>query len=225
VKFLVTAGPTREPIDPVRYISNRSSGKMGYAIAEAALDAGHDVILISGQVYLPPPRAAKLVSVSTSDEMFDAVHRDASKCDICVMCAAVADYKPASVSPTKIKKGSENVSLELIPTRDILDSLGHWHDRRFLLVGFAAETNDLEKNAARKLREKNCDIMIANDVSSAKSGMESDINEVTILFKNAERQKISRAPKNFIARELVKIFRNSATKTFDKKNVMISERS
>jgi len=225
VKFLVTAGPTREPIDPVRYVSNRSSGKMGYAIAEAALDAGHDVILISGQVSLQPPRGAKLVSVSTSDEMFDAVHRDARKCDICVLCAAVADYKPASVSPTKIKKGSENVSLELIPTRDILDSLGHWHDRRFLLVGFAAETNDLEKNAARKLREKNCDIMIANDVSSAKSGMESDINEVTILFKNAERQKISRAPKNFIARELVKIFRNSATKTFDKKNVMISERS
>ena len=225
MKFLVTAGPTREPIDPVRYVSNRSSGKMGYAIAEAALDAGHEVILISGQVSLQPPRAAKLVSVLTSDEMFDAVHRDASKCDICVMCAAVADYKPASVSPTKIKKRSENVSLELIPTRDILNSLGHWHDRRFLLVGFAAETNDIEKNAARKLREKNCDIMIANDVSSAKSGMESDKNEVTILFQNGEQQKISRGPKKFIARELVKIFQNSATKMFDKKTVMVSERS
>ena len=224
MKFLVTAGPTREPIDPVRYISNRSSGKMGYAIAEAALDAGHDVILISGQVSLQPPRSAKLVSVSTSDEMFDAVHGNASECDICVMCAAVADYKPASVSPTKIKKHNENVSLELIPTRDILDSLGHWHDRRFLLVGFAAETNDVEKNAARKLREKNCDIMIANDVSSAKSGMESDKNEVTILFQNGERQKISRAPKEFIARGLVKIFQDSATKMFDKKNVMITER-
>jgi phosphopantothenoylcysteine decarboxylase / phosphopantothenate---cysteine ligase len=222
VKYLVTAGPTREPIDPVRYISNRSSGKMGYAIAEAALDAGHDVILISGQVSLQPPRGAKLVSVSTSDEMFDAVHRDASKCDICVMCAAVADYKPASVSPEKIKKRSENVSLELIPTRDILDSLGHWQDRRFLVIGFAAETNDVEKNAARKLREKNCDIMIANDVSSVKSGMESDKNEVTILFQNGERQKISHAPKKFIARELVKIFQNSATKMFDKKNVMIT---
>jgi phosphopantothenoylcysteine decarboxylase/phosphopantothenate--cysteine ligase len=225
VKFLVTAGPTREPIDPVRYISNRSSGKMGYAIAEAALDARHDVILISGPVSLQSPRGARLVSVSTSDEMFDAVHRDASKCDICVLCAAVADYKPASVSPAKIKKRSENVSLELIPTRDILDSLGHWHDRRFLVVGFAAETNDVEKNAARKLRRKNCDIMIANAVSSAKSGMESDKNEVTILFQNGERQKISYAPKKIIARELVKIFLNSATKTFDKKNVMITERS
>ena len=225
MKFLVTAGPTREPIDPVRYVSNRSSGKMGYAIAEAALESGHEVILISGPVSLQPPRGAKLVSVSTSDEMFDAVHRDASKCDICVMCAAVADYKPASVSPTKIKKRSENVSLELIPTRDILDSLGHWHDRRFLVVGFAAETNDVEKNAARKLREKNCDIIIANDVSSAKSGMDSDVNEVTILFKNGERQKISRAQKKIIARELVKIFLNSATIMFDKKDVMISERS
>ena len=198
---------------------------MGYAIAEAALESGHDVILISGPVSLQSPCAAKLVSVSTSDEMFDAVHRDASKCDICVLCAAVADYKPASVSPTKIKKRGENVSLELIPTRDILDSLGHWHDRRFLLVGFAAETNDVEKNAARKLREKNCDIMIANDVNSPKSGMESDKNEVTILFQNGERQKISRAPKTLIARELVKVFQNSATKTVDKKNVMITERS
>jgi phosphopantothenoylcysteine decarboxylase/phosphopantothenate--cysteine ligase len=225
VRFLVTAGPTREPIDPVRYISNRSSGKMGYAIAEAALDSGHEVILISGPVSLQPPRGAKLVSVSTSDEMFDAVHRDAGKCDICVLCAAVADYKPAGVSPAKIKKHSENFSLKLIPTRDILDSLGHSHDRQFLLVGFAAETNDVGKNAARKLREKNCDLMIANDVSSANSGMESDVNEVTILFKNAERQKISRAPKKIIAHELVKIFQSSATKMFDKKDVTITERS
>ncbi len=225
MRFLVTAGPTREPIDPVRYISNRSSGKMGYAIAQAALDSGHEVILISGPVSLQPPRGAKLVSVSTSDEMFDAVHRDASKCDVCVLCAAVADYKPAKVSPAKIKKRSENFSLELIPTRDILDSLGHQQDREFLLVGFAAETNDLEKSAAQKLREKNCDIMIANDVSSSKSGMESDVNEVTILFQNGERQKISCAPKKIIARELVKIFHNSATKLFDKKDVMITERS
>jgi phosphopantothenoylcysteine decarboxylase / phosphopantothenate---cysteine ligase len=225
VKFLVTAGPTREPIDPVRYISNRSSGKMGYAIVEAAVDGGHEVVLISGPVSLQPPRGAKLVSVSTSDEMFDAVHRDASKCDICVLCAAVADYKPANVSPAKIKKRSENVSLELIPTRDILDSLGHWHDRRFLVVGFAAETNDAEENAARKLRKKNCDIMIANDVSSANSGMDSDLNEVTILFKNGERHKISRASKRIIARELVKFFQNYATKMFDKENVVITERS
>ncbi|PYJ64128.1 MAG: bifunctional phosphopantothenoylcysteine decarboxylase/phosphopantothenate--cysteine ligase CoaBC [Verrucomicrobia bacterium] len=225
MRFLVTAGPTREPIDPVRYISNRSSGKMGYAIAEAALDAGHDVILISGPVNLAAPSNAKFISVSASDEMFGAVHRHADRCDVCVLCAAVADYKPARVSSTKIKKRGENFSLELIPTRDILDSLGHRRDRQFVLVGFAAETHDVEENAAQKLRKKNCDIIVANDVSSTISGMESDVNEVTILFQNGERQKISRAPKKIIARELVKIFENSATKMFDKKNVTITERN
>src|SRR4029434_222488 len=125
VTFLITAGPTREPIDPVRYISNRSSGKMGYAIAEAALDAGHDVILISGPVNLEPPRHSKFISVSTSDEMFEAVHRHADESDICVLCAAVADYKPAQVSPVKIKKNAGGISIELVPTRDILQSLGH----------------------------------------------------------------------------------------------------
>jgi phosphopantothenoylcysteine decarboxylase/phosphopantothenate--cysteine ligase len=217
VKFLITAGPTREPIDPVRYISNRSSGKMGYSIAEAALEAGHDVILISGPVNIDPPHPAKFVSVSTSDEMFDAVHQHADKCDVCVLCAAVADYKPATVSPTKIKKRGERISLELIRTRDILDSLGHRQDRRFLVVGFAAETNDLEQNAMQKLRDKNCDLMIANDVSSANSGMESDANEVTVLFQNGERQKISRAPKENIARELVKIFQILQQKRLTKK--------
>ena len=220
MRFLVTAGPTREPIDPVRYISNRSSGKMGYAIAEAALQAGHEVILISGPVALGPPLHAKLVSVSTSDEMFDAVHRNAGKCDVCILCAAVADYRPAKVSPVKIKKRAGNLSLELVPTRDILDSLGLQQNRQFLLVGFAAETNDLEQNALQKLRAKNCDIMVAND---ARLGMESDENELLILFRDGEMRKISRAPKKILARELVKIFLNFATKMFDKKTELITE--
>jgi phosphopantothenoylcysteine decarboxylase/phosphopantothenate--cysteine ligase len=222
VRFLITAGPTREPIDPVRYISNRSSGKMGYAIAEAALAAGHNVTLISGPVELEPPRDAKFISVSTSDEMFEAVHRHSDQCEICVLCAAVADYKPAKVSSTKIKKRSHQLSLQLIPTRDILDSLGHEQERQFVLVGFAAETDHVEENAAKKLRAKKCDIMVANDVSRTDSGMESDSNEVTILFKNDQREKISRAPKTIIARELVKIFLDFATKMFDKKNVVIN---
>jgi len=222
VRFLITAGPTREPIDPVRYISNRSSGKMGYAIAEAALAEGRDVTLISGPVTLAPPRNAKLISVSTSDEMFEAVHRHADECDICVLCAAVADYKPVNVSSTKIKKRGAKFSLELIPTRDILDSLGRRQDRQFVLVGFAAETDHVEENAAKKLRAKNCDIIVANDVSGADSGMESDVNEVTILFRDGEKTEISRALKKNIARDLVKIFLNFATKTFDKKNVMIN---
>jgi phosphopantothenoylcysteine decarboxylase / phosphopantothenate---cysteine ligase len=222
VRFLITAGPTREPIDPVRYISNRSSGKMGYAIAEAALTDGHDVTLISGPASVEPPRNANLLPVSTSDEMFEAVHRHADKCDICVLCAAVADYKPANISSMKIKKRDAKFSLELIPTRDILDSLGYKQDRQFVLVGFAAETDHVEENAAKKLRAKNCDIIVANDVSGTDSGMESDVNEVIILFRNGEKTKISRAPKKNIARDLVKIFSNFATKTFDKKNGMIN---
>jgi phosphopantothenoylcysteine decarboxylase/phosphopantothenate--cysteine ligase len=217
VRFLITAGPTREPIDPVRYISNRSSGKMGYAIAEAAVAEGHHVTLISGPVNLEAPRDAQLISVLTSDEMFEVVHRHADQFDICVLCAAVADYKPANGSSTKIKKHDEKFSLELIPTRDILDSLGHREDRQFLLVGFAAETDHVEENAAKKLREKDCDIIVANDVSGANSGMESDMNEVTILFRNSEKKKISRAPKKNIARELVKIFSKFATKCLTKK--------
>ncbi|PYL24448.1 MAG: hypothetical protein DMF37_07435 [Verrucomicrobia bacterium] len=151
MRFLITAGPTREPIDLVRYISNRSSGKMGYAIAEAALAAGNEVTLISGPVNLDRPRGAHFISIVTSDEMHDAVHRHLRDCDVLVMCGAVADYKPAKVSAQKIKKKDEALSLELIPTRDILASLPKG-DRRFLVVGFAAETNDLEENAQKKLR-------------------------------------------------------------------------
>ena len=212
--FLITAGPTREPIDPVRYISNRSSGKMGYAIAEAALDVGHDVILISGPVNLVPPRNTKFISVSSSDEMFEAVRRHADESDVCILCAAVADYKPAQVSPVKIKKSAAQVSLELIPTRDILDSLGRQRAGKFLLVGFAAETDHLEANATKKLREKNCDIIVAND---ARVAMETDENELLILFRAGEMKKISRASKKNLARELVKIFSNSKEKSLTKK--------
>ena len=187
---------------------------MGYAIAQAALEAGHDVILISGPVNLAPPRNAKIVSVSTSDEMFEAVHQYAEDSDVCVLCAAVADYKSAQVSPVKIKKRADGISIGLLPTRDILQSLGRQRTRKFLLVGFAAETDHLEANAAKKLREKNCDIIIAND---ARIGMETDENELLILFRDGETKKISRAPKKFLARELVKIFLNSQEKCLTKK--------
>jgi phosphopantothenoylcysteine decarboxylase/phosphopantothenate--cysteine ligase len=207
VRFVITAGPTREPIDPVRYLSNRSSGKMGYAIAEAAIEAGHDVVLISGPVSLDPPHGVQLISISTADEMHDAVHRHILECDVLVMCAAVADYKPAKASARKIKKNEKYWSLDLVPTRDILASFSK-RDRPFLIVGFAAETNDVEENAKKKLRAKNCDIIVANDVSDPNCGMESDENEVIIFFKNGAPKKISRAPKKNIARELVNIFEN-----------------
>jgi phosphopantothenoylcysteine decarboxylase/phosphopantothenate--cysteine ligase len=216
VKFLITAGPTREPIDPVRFISNRSSGKMGYAIAEAAIAQGHEVVLISGPVFLQPPPAARLISVSTGDEMFEGVDRNVSNCDVFVMCAAVADYKPAKVSDRKIKRGGTNLSLELVPTRDILAFVSR-KDRSFLAVGFAAETNDLEENARKKLHQKKLDIIVANEIGLRHSAVNSDENEVIILFDHGETREIARAPKKIIARELVNIFETEHEKRLTKK--------
>lgn len=215
MRFLVTAGPTREPIDPIRYLSNRSSGKMGYALAEAALAAGHQVTLISGPVAVTAPPGAQLIPVTTGDEMHDAVHEHAAACDVFIMCAAVADYKPAQIAPRKIKKQAAPLTLELQPTRDILASLGS-QPRTFLLVGFAAETNDVEANAREKLRAKNCDIIVANDVSQNDSGIESDENEVTIFFKTGAQEKISRTSKKNVAHELIKIFANTQEKRLTK---------
>jgi phosphopantothenoylcysteine decarboxylase/phosphopantothenate--cysteine ligase len=216
VRFVVTAGPTREAIDPVRFISNRSSGKMGYAIAEAALAKKHEVTLISGPASIAPPRGAKNVSIITSDELYDAVHRAIRECDVLVMCAAVADYKPAAISARKMKKRKTAFALKLIPTRDILVSLPK--RRRHLVVGFAAETHDLTQNAQKKLRAKNCDAIVANDVSGTETGMESDENEVTIFFRNGGSKKILRASKKIIARELVKIIAKMFEKSLTKKS-------
>ena len=185
---------------------------MGYAIAEAAAEAGHDVRLISGPVNLEAPKGVERIATLSSDDMYDAVHRHLDSADVVVMCAAVADYKPAAVAAHKIKKQNQPLSLTLIPTRDILASLGQ-NQRQFLLVGFAAETNELEKNARQKLEQKNCDIIVANDIG----GMDTDENEVTILFRNGEMKPISRAPKKNIARELVKIFSNTREKCLTKK--------
>lgn len=179
---------------------------MGYAMAESAIESGHEVVLISGPVSLPAPRGAHLVSISSSDELHDAVREHLPNCDILVMCAAVADYKPAHVSAQKIKKSGEPVALELVPTPDILASLPA--ERAYRVVGFAAETENVEENARKKLRAKQCDLIVANDVSDAKIGMESDENEVTIFFKNGEKRKIPRASKKNIARALTKIFEN-----------------
>ena len=221
MKFVITAGPTREPIDPVRFLSNRSSGKMGYAISAAAIEAGHEVVLISGPVCLEAPPAAKLIRVTTGDEMHDAVQETTRRCDVLVMCAAVADYKAREIATKKIKKRAEEFSLELIPTYDILSSLPRARD--FFVVGFAAETHALKKNAETKLRHKNCNMMVANDVSDAAIGMESDENAVTIFFENGESKSISRAPKKMIARALVKIILEKSQKSFDKKNLRMND--
>ena len=189
---------------------------MGYAIAEAALESGHDVTLISGPVNLKPPERTRFVPVTTSEEMFTGVQSAVADCDVFVMCAAVADYKPARVSLQKIKKENAERTLELVPTSDILSAVAR-EPRSFLVVGFAAETNNVEENAKKKLRAKNCDMIVANDVSHAESGMESDENEVEIFFRTDQRTKISRAPKKNIARELVKIISNTREKSLTKK--------
>jgi len=212
VRFLITAGPTREPIDPVRFLSNRSSGKMGYAIAEAAIESRHEVVLISGPVAVARPHGAAVIPVSTSEEMFEAVQAQVRNCDLLVMCAAVADYKPVAVFTKKLKKRDAKLSLELIPTRDILSSLPK--TRKYFVVGFAAETESIETNARKKLLKKNCDIIVAND---ARIGMESDENEVEIYFRGGEKKGIPRASKKIIARELVKIFEKYFGKRLTKK--------
>ena len=216
MRFVVTAGPTREAIDPVRFISNRSSGKMGYAIAEAAVAAGHEVKLISGPVSIARPAGMQFISITTSDELHQEVHRAIRACDVLVMCAAVADYKPEKTESRKMKKQKTPFALELIPTRDILASLSKG-DRAFLVVGFAAETHDLKRNARRKLREKNCDVIVANNVSKPGVGMESDVNAVTIFRQSGESKKISRRSKKIIARELVKIISKMSEKRLTKK--------
>ena len=211
MKILVTAGPTHEPLDPVRYLGNRSSGKMGYAIAQAALDAGHDVLLVSGPVALVAPTGAETVRVTTSDEMYEVVHSRVAWADVCVLCAAVADFRPVKVETRKIKKnGRSSFTLELVPTRDILRSLSDLpradDDPRPVVVGFAAETNDLVAHAREKLRAKGCALIVANDVSRAGVGFESDENELTLLFASGEIRVLERASKNILAASLVKIF-------------------
>ena len=211
MKVLLTAGPTREPIDPVRYLSNRSSGKMGYAIARAALDAGHETVLVSGPVALAAPEGARFVPVTTSEEMYEAVHAWVGWADVCVLCAAVADFRPARVESQKIKKENHaSFQLELVPTRDILRSLRDFSPavgrRKPVVVGFAAETNSLADHARRKLREKGCALIIANDVSRNDVGFESDENELFLFFATGEERVLARAKKNVLASTLIKIF-------------------
>ena len=207
MRILITAGPTQEPIDPVRYLTNRSSGKMGYAIAEAAMAADHDVILISGPVSLARPRGLKkFVAVKTADEMYDAVHANTARIDLAILCAAVADFKMRSIRTRKIKKrGRAKLTLELVATRDILASLAN-RKNNFSVIGFAAETNDVIKNARKKLREKKCDAIVSNDVSRINTGFASDHNAVTVLFRDDRVVKIPRARKSIIAKKLIALF-------------------
>jgi len=183
LKVLVTAGPTREPIDPVRYITNHSSGKMGYAVAKAAADRGAEVLLISGPVSLEKPAEVDFIAVNSAAEMFATVMRNYEDFDICVMVAAVADYRSAEVSDIKIKKKDDNMTLQLEKNTDISKELGKVKGSR-ILVGFCAETNDLLENARKKIEAKNLDMIVANDVTIEGAGFGTDTNIIKIVKKD-----------------------------------------
>lgn len=203
--FLITAGPTREPLDPVRYLSNRSSGKMGYALAAAARVAGHEVTLISGPVSLPAPEGVRRISVTTAQEMHDAVHAVLAgkpAVQAAIFSAAVADYRPAHPAAGKIKKQPGPMTLELERTPDILGSV-RAAGFAGVLVGFAAETDNLIPHALEKCRRKGCDFIAANDVSQAGTGFDADDNELHLVFPDGTVRALPRAAKSVLAEILV----------------------
>jgi phosphopantothenoylcysteine decarboxylase/phosphopantothenate--cysteine ligase len=195
---VITAGPTQEPLDPVRFISNRSSGKMGYAIAEAATARGAHVILISGPVALPAPVGVHVIHVETAKQMRSAVLENLEAASIIIKSAAVADYHVANVPQQKMKKTAARLSLELDPTPDILAEIGQKKGDR-LLIGFAAETQNLIEEARRKLQTKNCDMVVGNIVSRDDIGFGSDDNEVVLVLRTGESVPVPRASKREVA--------------------------
>jgi phosphopantothenoylcysteine decarboxylase / phosphopantothenate---cysteine ligase len=195
---LITAGPTEEPLDPVRFISNRSSGKMGYALAQASAQRGARVVLVSGPVQLQEPAGVQVIHVRTAVEMRNAVMEHLAEASIIVKSAAVADYHLSRVPQHKVKKTSARMSLDLDPTPDILAELGQKKGDR-LLIGFAAETENLTDSARQKLKTKNCDMVVANLVNQEGTGFESDQNEVVLVLRTGETIPIARAPKREIA--------------------------
>ncbi len=199
---LVTAGPTHEPLDPVRYLTNRSSGKMGYAIAEDAADRGARTILVSGPTGLTPPSGVEIVRVETALQMYSAVLSRLPEATVVIKAAAVSDYRLARPVDSKLKKGEESLTLELVPNPDILKEVGALKGAR-ILVGFAAETGDLLRQAERKLKEKNLDLIVANDVSKEGAGFSHDTNVVLILDQDGGVEELPLLQKRQVARRIL----------------------
>ncbi|RLA54613.1 MAG: bifunctional phosphopantothenoylcysteine decarboxylase/phosphopantothenate--cysteine ligase CoaBC [Gammaproteobacteria bacterium] len=202
-RVIITAGPTREALDPVRYISNHSSGKMGYALAQAAVDAGAITTLVSGPVNLAPPKHVQCLPVQSATEMLEKCLALLPECDIFIACAAVADYRPATIEQQKIKKGPEQVILQLARNPDIVAAVAASENSPFT-VGFAAETNDVLSYARDKMQGKGLDMIVANDVSDLSIGFNSDHNEATVLWRDGE-QVLARSGKSAIARQIVEL--------------------
>ena len=202
-KIVITAGPTIEPIDPVRFISNRSSGKMGYSIAEEARNRGAEVVLISGPTHLEPPKDIEVVNVNTTEEMFNAVGRYFDESDCLIKAAAPSDYKPVGTSEQKIKKKSnDNLSIEFTKNKDIAYHYGNNKDKQ-IIVGFAAETENLLEYAKEKLNSKKFDFIVANDVSKEGAGFKHDTNIVTIINKNLQDESYPMMSKAEVAKIIV----------------------
>jgi phosphopantothenoylcysteine decarboxylase/phosphopantothenate--cysteine ligase len=212
LKVLISAGPTREYIDPVRYITNRSSGKMGFALARAALLSGAQVSLVSGPVSLPSPDSLDIVQVETAAQMYDAVLARAGNADIYIAAAAVADYSPVAMEKDKIKKQADQTSIILHKTKDILADVARLDNAPFT-VGFAAETNSLEAYAQEKLRKKNLDMIAANWVGKGQGGFDSEQNALEVFWKNG-RTSLAMMGKNHLAEQLI----NLIAKRFNEKN-------
>ena len=203
MKILISAGPTREFIDPVRFITNSSSGQMWYAIAAAALERGHEVTLVSGPVNISAPEGAEVVHIVSAGDMAEAMKSRFPQCDCCIMSAAVADYRPAMVHSQKMKKSSGNMFLELERTEDVLKSLGEMKTPEQLLIGFAAESENLLANASEKLQRKNLDWIVANKLSD---GFAKSTNACVLLGKNGEKKVFDTCPKTELARLLLDSF-------------------
>lgn len=202
--ILISAGPTKEAVDPVRYLSNHSSGKMGYALAEAAVKKGCGVTLVSGPTALKAPRGVCLVSVTTALEMRRALLGHFQKADVIFMVAAVADYRVAKIAQQKIKKKSETLTLRLIKNPDILSELGRRKKPHQILVGFAAETNKHLSHARKKLHTKNLDWIVLNDVADQKIGFGSDDNAVTLLSRTGEKIIFKKQSKKKLAGKIIR---------------------
>jgi phosphopantothenoylcysteine decarboxylase/phosphopantothenate--cysteine ligase len=198
-KLVVSAGGTQEPVDPVRFVSNYSSGKMGYAIAEAARDRGARAVMVSAPVALAAPYGVEVVSVRTAEEMRDAVVAQCADADCLIMAAAVADYRPASAAGQKIKRTKKALVLEMVPTPDILGEV----KGKLIRVGFAAESRDLVRNASAKLTRKGLDLIVANDITAAGSGFGTDTNQVTIISKTRKPQRLPLLSKYEVAQRIL----------------------
>ncbi|MDM0745003.1 bifunctional phosphopantothenoylcysteine decarboxylase/phosphopantothenate--cysteine ligase CoaBC [Clostridium perfringens] len=205
-KVVVTAGPTMVPIDPVRILTNRSSGKMGYSIAEEARDRGAEVVLISGPTSLRKPNGIKVIDIKTNEDMFNAIKNEFKDADIVIKSAAVADYKAKNYSNEKIKKTGDDLNLIFERDRDILKTLGDMKENQ-ILVGFAAESSNLKENAKGKLDRKNLDYIVANDISKSETGFASDENKVTIISKSGEEVSLEKMSKRKVAKNIFDIIK------------------